>query len=76
MKFFSRPVGEKHKTHNKAEATTNSYCVNPFMSHFQHIINSIARHSYQVIGQEEYNNSVVIVLLDVGEESQIRTSSP
>lgn len=71
MKIITGPVWTNHKTHGEAETTANGNGVEPLVRKFQYIVDAKARNSYQIKGQEEDKNSIIVVLLYVGDEPHV-----
>jgi hypothetical protein len=71
MEVFPRPIWKYQQTHQQAHTTANGNGVEAVMCDLQDIVNTVARHSYQIKRQEKYHNTIVIVLLYVGNEPHV-----
>lgn len=72
MEMLTGPVGENYEAHEETDPTAYGYHEKSILGYFQYVMNAITRHCNQVEGQDEYHNAVVVILLYVWEESDVR----
>lgn len=74
MEVLAGPVGKNEEAEYQTNPTADGDRTKALMRHRQHVIDSKTRHSDQIEGHYEYHHSIVVILPNVWDKSNI--SSP